>query len=41
MKLKVGLLNVLTVADSPDLLVNPVAVGMFNPVCGEQLAGMY
>ena len=31
MKLEVGLVNVLTVANSPDLLVNPVAVGMFYP----------
>lgn len=32
MKVEVGLLNVLTVANSPDLLVNPVAVGMVDPV---------
>jgi len=37
MKVGMGLVNVLTVADSVDLQANPLAVGMFNPVCGEQL----
>jgi hypothetical protein len=34
MKLEVGLLNVLTVADSAQSHMNPNLVGMFNPAYG-------
>ena len=41
MKLGLGLLNVLTVADSWENARNPVWVGMLHPAYGVQLAGIW
>jgi hypothetical protein len=38
-ELEVGLLNVLTVADSAVSHMDPSLVGMFNPVYGERCCG--